>query len=89
MVQFNRGQQNFFIKFYTNCIFLSTIQKVEVLYFYHTATKNTKFDLKINYFLTGSMVQFSRGQHFFSGAAFFLFIKFDIIPNLKNNEPNT
>jgi hypothetical protein len=63
MVYFNSGATFFlFIKFDTNCILLPTIREDEVLYFYHTATKNTIFDLEINYFLTGFMVYFNRGD---------------------------
>jgi hypothetical protein len=38
------------------------LRNVEVLYFCHTATKNTIFDLGINYFLTSFVIQFNRGH---------------------------
>jgi hypothetical protein len=67
VIQFNSGAANFlFIKFYINCVLLPTIREDEVLYFYHTVTKSTKFDLEINYFFTGFVVQFNWGQQIFS-----------------------
>jgi hypothetical protein len=70
MVHFKSGAPNFlFVKFYINCIFSLTIregfEKMKCVVFLPCNNKIRNFDLGINYFLTGFMVYFNRGQQIF------------------------